>query len=116
MPFGGLVALIGFNAGYTTAVASAETIADGQMALDAGRPVDARQIWTGLAEHGNGEAAYLIGLLYDLGKGVSPDAAAAYCWYLRGAEAGWPAAAHYAASSWTGFTVQTRPEAGGPGG
>ena len=88
-----LVALVGFVAASTTNLAAAETIADGQMALDRGRPADARQIWTGLAERGDGEAGYLVGLLYDLGNGVQPDAAAAYRWYLRAAEAGIPAAA-----------------------
>ena len=87
-----VVVLIGFGVASATTPATAETTADGQLALDRGRPGDALQIWTGLAEHGDGEAAYRVGLLYDVGIGVRPDAAAAYGWYLRAAEAGVPAA------------------------
>jgi hypothetical protein len=87
------IVILGFSAGWGSTLASAETVADGQIALSSGRQSEALRIWTDLAEHGSGEAAYSIGLLYDLGNGVRSNAATAYDWYLRAAQTGLPAAA-----------------------
>jgi TPR repeat protein len=59
----------------------------GQSAYAAGRFIDALRIWRPLAEGGDPRAAYGLGLLYDLGQGVGQDAAAAFVWYRRAAEA-----------------------------
>jgi TPR repeat protein len=60
-----------------------------QSAYAAGRFIDALRIWRPLAEGGDGRAAFKVGLLYDLGEGVGPDAATAYMWYRRAAETGY---------------------------
>jgi hypothetical protein len=60
----------------------------GQSAYAAGRFIDALRIWRPLADRGDPRAAFGLGLLYDLGEGVGQDAAAAYVWYRRAAEAG----------------------------
>jgi len=60
----------------------------GQAAYASGRFVDALRIWEPLAEKGDPQAAFGVGLLYDLGQGLEQNAAAAYTWYLRAAEEG----------------------------
>jgi hypothetical protein len=75
------------------AIALAATVADGQVAYDGGHYSDARAIWTGLAAAGDPDAEIRLGALYDVGAGVTPDAAAAFCWYRRAAVAGVPEAA-----------------------
>ena len=64
----------------------------GMEAYRAGDFERARQEWLALAERGVAEAAYNLGLLHDLGKGVDPDPAEAHRWYLRAAEAGYAGA------------------------
>jgi hypothetical protein len=59
----------------------------GQSAYAAGRFTDALRIWRPRAEQGDARAAFGLGLLYDIGEGVGQDAAAAYSWYRRAAEA-----------------------------
>lgn len=58
------------------------------MAYEAGNYVQAHDIWLPLANAGDAEAAFRLGLLADLGKGRPEDPAAAYRWYRRAAEAG----------------------------
>jgi TPR repeat protein len=72
--------------------AQAATPADGRRAYDAGRFTDAMGIWAELSHEGNAEAAYGIGMLYDLGNGTKEDPLAAFAWYKIAAEAGVPAA------------------------
>ena len=52
----------------------------------------ARSLWLPLADAGDPEAAFRLGLLSDLGKGVPEDAEAAFRWFLRAADAGYAAA------------------------
>lgn len=59
-----------------------------QSAYEAGNYTQARELWLPLANAGNAEAAFRLGLLDDLGEGTPEDTAAAYRWYLRAAEAG----------------------------
>lgn len=61
----------------------------GQSAYADGRFIDALRIWRTRAERGDARAAFGVGLLYDLGEGVGQDAAAAYGWYHRAADAGY---------------------------
>jgi TPR repeat protein len=43
-----------------------------------------------LAEAGNPEGMYYLGMLYQFGKGTAEDPRQAYLWYRRAAEAGYP--------------------------
>jgi hypothetical protein len=72
--------------------AQAATPEDARRAYDAGRFTDAMGIWAQLSHQGNAEAAYGIGMLYDLGNGTPADPSAAFAWYKVAAEAGIPAA------------------------
>jgi hypothetical protein len=73
---------------WAAPVASADSLADGNAAFDAGRYVAARQLWSAAARAGYAQAAFDLGLLYDLGYGVGPSAATAFQWYKRAADAG----------------------------
>lgn len=48
----------------------------------------ARSIWEELAEKGDGQAMNNLGVLYDQGKGVEPDAGRALHWFSQAANAG----------------------------
>jgi hypothetical protein len=72
--------------------AQAATPEDGRRSYDAGRFTDAMGIWAELSREGNAEAAYGIGMLYDLGNGTKEDPSAAFAWYKVAAEAGISAA------------------------
>jgi hypothetical protein len=73
--------------------AHAGALEDGNRAFDAGRYGDARQFWLAAAHDGDAQAAFDLGLLYDLGEGVGSDAATAFRWYRQAGEAGLGAAA-----------------------
>ncbi len=74
--------------------ALAASVADGQRALAAGRAGEARDIWLALAEAGDPEAAFGMGVLSEQGGGgTTSDPATAYCWYRRAAAGGVAAAA-----------------------
>jgi TPR repeat protein len=68
--------------------AGAGDLEDGNAAFNAGHYGDARQSWSAAAEGGNAEAAFNLGLLYDLGNGVPESAGTAFGWYRRAAEGG----------------------------
>lgn len=70
---------------------AAEAYASGDIAR-------ARSLWLPLARGGSPEAAFRLGLLADLGEGVPEDAADAYRWFQRAAEAGYAAAEFNVAS------------------
>ena len=70
----------------------AATPEDGRRAYDAGRFTDAMGIWSQLSRQGSAEAAFGLGLLYDLGNGIPADPATAFFWYNLAAESGLPAA------------------------
>ena len=61
---------------------------DAQRAYAAGQYEQARRLWEPQAEAGDPQAQLGLAMLYDLGQGVTRDAASAYRWYLRAAEAG----------------------------
>jgi len=48
----------------------------------------ARRVWVALADEGNSEAAYRLGMLYDTGTGVERDSVEAASWYQQAAEGG----------------------------
>jgi tetratricopeptide (TPR) repeat protein len=73
--------------------ARADPLADGNAAFDAGRYAEARHCWSAAAQAGDAQAAFDLGLLYDLGEGVTPSAETAFRWYRRAAAAGLATAA-----------------------
>lgn len=54
----------------------------------------ALRIWSSLAEQGQAEAAYRLGMMYDMGLGADRDSVKAAYWYQRSAEAGHVHAQH----------------------
>jgi TPR repeat protein len=70
------------------ASAGAATPEDGRRAYDAGHFADAMGIWAELSRSGSAEAAFGLGLMYDLGNGTEPNPEAAFFWYKKAAEAG----------------------------
>ncbi len=66
---------------------------DGWQAYTAGRYTEAVTRWTQEAVTGDAQAQLGLALAYDLGQGVTPDAASACLWYRRAGEAGVAAAA-----------------------
>lgn len=73
-------------------VAFAGTPEDARRAYDAGHFTDAMGIWDQLSRQGNAEAAFGLGMLYDLGNGTPEDPEAAFFWYKFAADRGIPAA------------------------
>jgi Sel1 repeat len=71
---------------------SAESEDAGQKAYAAGNYAEARRIWQNAADHGNAQASFRLGLLYDLGRGVPPDQTIAFRDYSIAAQAGLPEA------------------------
>lgn len=65
---------------------------DARRAYDAGHFTDAMGIWSELSRSGNAEAAFGLGLLFDLGNGTKADPQTAFLWYKMAAEAGLPEA------------------------
>ncbi len=70
----------------------AATLAEAQRAFDQGDVGRAQEIWRGLAASGEAEAAFRLGLMYDLGLGLAPDQVKAFRWYLDAAHRGHTAA------------------------
>jgi Sel1 repeat len=73
--------------------AGASDLQDGNLAFDAGKYRDALKLWSAAARTDDPQAAFNLGLLYDLGDGVTESAATAFTWYRRAAQAGLAAAA-----------------------
>ena len=73
--------------------ARASDLQDGDAAFDAGRYPDALRLWSAAARTGDAQAAFNLGLLYDLGDGVTASAETALHWYRRAADAGLGSAA-----------------------
>lgn len=65
---------------------------DARRAYDARHFTDAMGIWDQLSRQGNVEAAFGLGMLYDLGNGTPEDPEAAFFWYKYAADGGNPAA------------------------
>ena len=72
--------------------AMAAPIDDGLAAFEAEQYEAALEILRPLAEAGNIEAAYAVGVIYDFGRGVNQDDMAAGIWYRIAAEQGMPEA------------------------
>jgi hypothetical protein len=72
--------------------AGAAPLDDAQNAYDLRDYGRAKALWLQRAEAGEGLAAYRLGLMYELGKGVPRDLATAAQWYVRSADTGYPEA------------------------
>jgi TPR repeat protein len=71
-----------------TSGATAGPLEDGDAAYERGDYATAVQLWRPLAEQGNPEAQFILGQMYNTGRGVSQDYAEAVKWYRRAAEQG----------------------------
>ena len=72
----------------TGTAAHAQPASDAKLAYGAGNYTRAHDLWLPLANAGDADAAFRLGLLADLGQGMPEDAETAYRWYRRAAEAG----------------------------
>ncbi len=61
---------------------------EGWAAYDRGDYETALREWRPLAEQGDADAQFNLGVMYDIGQGVAQDYAEAAKWYRRGAEQG----------------------------
>src|ERR1035437_5906403 len=73
---------------YFTTAALADQFADGQMAYSQQDYKTALQFWQPLAEQGNANAQYSLGIMYDNGFGVKKDYRQAVEWFRRAAVQG----------------------------
>ncbi len=71
-----------------TAAAPAPTETQALRAFERHDYARAHTIWLDLARHGDGQAAFRLGLLADVGEGGPEDAAAAYHWFQQAAQSG----------------------------
>ncbi len=83
-----LLVRFGFCLLLGTAHAWAGPFEDGIAAYDQQRFATALELWLPLAEQGDRTAQFNVGVLYEKGLGVAPDAAAAARWYLKAAHQG----------------------------
>ena len=70
------------------APASADLLADGADAYEAGDYAEAARAWRPLAEGGDRMAQFNLGLLHETGRGMVEDPAEAAAWYERAAQQG----------------------------
>jgi len=73
---------------WGSSVAMADPYEDAVAAYQRGDFATALRLWHPLAAQGNSNAAYVLGMMYDDGMGVAPDAQAAAQWYRQAAEQG----------------------------
>lgn len=82
--------------------AEAASPEDARRSYDAGHFADAMGIWAELSRDGNAEAAFGIGLMYNVGNGTEENPQTAFFWYMKAAEAGLPAAEFNVAAMYDG--------------
>ena len=81
--------LVGVALAVTSAGgAGAGPLEDGDAAYERGDYATAVRLWRPLAEQGNADAQFILGQMYNTGRGVSQDHAEAVKWYRRAAEQG----------------------------
>jgi len=84
----------------------AASIDPGQSTTDRNTPVKSLADWRKLADHGDAEAQFQMGVRYHNGEGVPQDDAQAVQWFLRSAEQGHvDAQSHLGAYYWAGRGV-----------
>jgi TPR repeat protein len=72
--------------------ATADPLEDGAVAYNREDYASALRLWAPLAEEGDAEAQYSLGVLYHLGQGVPQDYAQAFGWYRKATAQGFAAA------------------------
>src|SRR4051794_7945623 len=77
-----------FACGLAVGGAHADPYHDGMTAYDRGDYKAAIALWRPLADKGDADAMFNVGILYDNGKGVPHDAAEAARWFRKAAEQG----------------------------
>ena len=70
------------------ALLTSSTLKKGLTAYEAGDYDKAMGLWKPLAEQGNADAQFNIGVMYDNGQGVEADPVKALTWYRRAADQG----------------------------
>ena len=73
----------------------ADALSDATRVYDAGDYEKAAKLYRPLANEGNAEAQYILGMMYRAGRGVPRDNQEAKKWYQQAAEQGHPLAQFY---------------------
>ncbi len=89
-----------FLAGIFAASALAGPLEDGMVAYQEKDYLKAIQLWRPLAQAGDAEAQYRLGIMYAEGRGVAPNDAEAALWFERAAEQGEPMAQYNLGASY----------------
>lgn len=87
-----LLILLFFITGFSSSQAWGADFAKGLVAAQSGDYATALKEWTPLAEQGNANAQYSLGIMYHNGEGVIQDYKTAAKWYTRSAERGFAVA------------------------
>ncbi len=91
-----------------TAAASADDYELGRQALESGHSAQTIELWRPLAEAGDADAQFGLGILYNDAIGVEQDYAEANYWFLRAAEQGYAMAQFNLGNAYkngTGMTI-----------
>lgn len=89
------------------AAARADDFALGMQALETGNAARAIELWRPLAESGNVEAQFALGVVYNDAMGVEQDYLEANYWFLRAAEQNLPAAQYNLGNAYKNGTGMT---------
>jgi TPR repeat protein len=89
-----------FLTGIFAVSALAGPLEDGMVAYQEKDYLKAIQLWRPLAQAGNAEAQYRLGVMYAEGRGVAPNDAEAALWFERAAEQGEPMAQYNIGASY----------------
>ena len=87
-----LLILLFFITGFSSSQTWGADFAKGLVAAQSGDYATALKEWTPLAEQGNANAQYSLGIMYHNGEGVIQDYKTAAKWYTRSAERGFAVA------------------------
>ncbi|HEY9197716.1 MAG TPA: SPOR domain-containing protein [Gammaproteobacteria bacterium] len=89
------------------ASARADDFALGMQALETGNAARAIELWRPLAESGNVDAQFALGVIYNDGMGMEQDYLEANYWFLRAAEQNLPAAQYNLGNAYKNGTGMT---------
>jgi TPR repeat protein len=81
------VAAVIFGVGFAGSIV-AGPLQEGEMASNRADSATVLRLWRPLADQGNAEAQFNLGILYELGRGVPQDDEVAANWYRRAADQG----------------------------
>jgi TPR repeat protein len=85
---GGILRVVLFLLVLFTSSAMAETLQDGYAAYQRGDYRTAFRIWKPIAEQGDADAQYNLGVMYANGTGVAEDYVQAVYWYRKAVDQG----------------------------